>query len=140
MPVKMDLRHTEKAIKTLLKFDKILGAVAEDARGNILKLWEKGRGADGKNMPVLTFDYFQKKKASGRKGIRDLNWSGLLWKSLHVDDDTKLKKRIRFFAPFLDQARGNLRYAPNMMTVGENLQKRANKLATVMFWKAVNKG
>jgi hypothetical protein len=141
MPIKVDLRHTEKAIKTLKEFDKILGSVSEATRGDIVKLWNKGFGANGFKMPVLTEKYAKKKGMSGRTPIRNLNFKGLLQQGLGIRKDKTLRWVIGWQdIEELKKARGNNNHAPNMMTVGAPLRVKAQTRANRLFWKSVNRG
>jgi hypothetical protein len=141
MPNKVDLRHTKKSIKTLKEFDRILGAVSEDTRGQIVKLWNKGFGANGFQMKSLTPKYAAKKGKSGRVPIRNLNFKGLLQQSMSVRKDKTLRWVIGWQdIEQLKIARGNNTYAPNMMSVGPVLQVRAQTKANKLFWKSVNRG
>jgi hypothetical protein len=140
--VKIELNNTKMAIKTLKNFDKILGAVAEDTKGKIIKLWLKGFGANGKRMKGLTKKYRDKKILELGTGKRDLFGFG---KGDHMQEAFSVRKLKRFRWVLgwqerrqLDKARGNTKHAPGMLSVGKKLEQEAINNADKLYWKQVN--
>jgi hypothetical protein len=137
MAVKLELSATKSAIRQLQRFDKILMQGAIFARGEIIKLWIRAKGADGKPMDDLRDKYKDKKEESGRAGVRNLIWSGKLHQGLKVFNKSFSKKIITFMTPEIKKARGNVKYAPNMLSVGKKLENATRRVVDNLFWRKV---
>jgi hypothetical protein len=157
--VKLDLKTTESAIKQLNDFSKILGQGAEFLRGRVIRNWGKAKSPDGSTFRSLstkahffnvgtsssprymTFEggYKQYKEATGRKGIRDLTFTGRMINGFKVFKKHAFKYVLGFTAPEKDKARGNNARTPNMLKVSSKLEKLVTKFVNKTFWKGVKK-
>jgi len=137
MPNRVKLEGSTKVLNRLKKFDSIMIQSTEFLRGEILKRWLKATGADDRPMPVLTAKYLDKKKKSGRKGIRDLNFTGKMQQGLYIFSASITKKILRFRPPEMPKARGNVKHAPGMMSASNSLEKKIQQFANKSFWSGL---
>ena len=132
---KVNLPTIKKRIDTLSGTKKLLAAAGELTRGYVLKSWGGGKGPDDVQFNKLTDKYALYKTKKGRNNIRDLLFTGKMGKSLYVDLSKKDRAILKFGAPFIEQARGNVKYAPNMMAVGSRLIIKVTQLVRELVKK-----
>ena len=138
MAVKLELSATKSAIKQLQRFDKILFQGAEETKRVVMDNWDSARGADGKKMPALTDKYKKIKAKDSKTPIRDLSYkTGQLRSGFKVFDKSFSRKILTFVPDQIKKARGNVKYAKNMMTVSERLERDIIKFVNKLFWKKI---
>lgn len=125
--VKKNLRHLETVKKNLEDTTDNLGQTAEFVIGEIIDLWGKGKGATGTKMKKLSTKYGNKKEKSGRKRIRDLNWTGDLYRALFPKKEAKDRYALTFSKDAMGKAVGNYNKDNRMFTVGKKLRKESVK-------------
>jgi len=155
--VKLDLGATKATIKQLRDFDKILFQGAEFLRGKILSNWSRAKSPDGSPFKSLstkayyfnvgtatsprwmTFEggYKEFKQATGRKGIRNLNFTGKMTQGFYVDNSKAFVKTLKFRSPEIPKARGNYNRTPNMLTLSRKIEKLTVNVINNLFWKKI---
>lgn len=135
MGIKIFIPTVNDRAKKLKSFENILYKVTERLLDLITQNWDKGKGANDKKMPKLTATYMKTKEKSGRRGIRDLNWKGHMVGSL----TPVFRNKDRYVLTFrgvdqLNKARGNVRWADNMMSpISDRINRKLQKLAFALF-------
>jgi len=125
-----NLKGYQKALKS--DSDKALMSASQILRGNIVKEWLAGRGADGKQFAKGTKEYLKYKRSKGRKAKIDLNFSGDLQQSFAA-------KKVRtgliqlYFSSALQRkkAQGLYNRRRNMLKVSKKLKH----LTRMNYWK-----
>jgi hypothetical protein len=124
----MKLDSIKTLTKNLKNIDKAMFKGASLAQSEILEDWSKGRGANSKALKKLTRVYKSRKMKSGRKGIRDLNLSGDLYRSFIVKKESIVRWALTFTKDAMGKARGNYEVDNNMMKVSKRLAEKVNRL------------
>lgn len=137
MKVKVSTATTDSVIRQLKNIDSIMFKVSEHLRGIIIKNWDKARGADDKPFPTLNAKYEEKKIKSGRKGIRNLLYTGKMIQGFKVFKKTSNKWILAFASPERDKARSNQKKATGMLDVSSKNETIIKKLAEKLFWSKV---
>lgn len=119
------IRALERGVKDARR---VMFFTASVTQGQILDNWARGRGADNKTMSKLTNRYRKIKTNKGRKGKRDLNFKGNLWAAMVV----RMKGKYIALITWKDalnrkKAEGNVKHAPNMMTLSKKAVKGISK-------------
>lgn len=115
----------------------IIMAAALAVRAKLLLNWTRGVGADDRSMPGLSPGYKKRKvegKSQGgkgsppgknRTGIRDLNYSGQLYRSLSTRRDSPTSAAVFFSGARNNSvASGNYGKTPGMMDLSEKFRKQ----------------
>ena len=118
------LDDTKKVVKNIKGIQSIMIRAGELAIGEIVKKWNKGKGGNNKTMKALTDKYRAKKKASGRRGIRDLNWTGDLYRSFITRREGSDKVALTFTNDAKSKAAANYNRDNNMMKVGRDIRNK----------------
>jgi len=123
---------TIKYIQTLTNPPKeLLIAAGEMVTGELIKLWQDGRGGDGVPMKGYTYAYSKKKIKDGRNASVDMTWSQDMIKSMGVKRTTKYSAIVSAGGgradgkSNLDILRGNVAIRPNLMKEGKETIKAA---------------
>lgn len=128
--VKLDLRNMENRTKVMKKeMNSMVFQVGLRAKLLIIDNHLKGKGADDKKFNKLTPDYKEMKVQSGRSGQRTLNFTGKLHIGLEVVRKSVGRYILKFRNDQLKKARGNARYAPNMIVpVSDRIDRKLQQL------------
>lgn len=130
MAVRVKLPTIKDREKKAKNIDKILFQVGGRLQLLLENNWDKGLGSDGKKLPALTKAYEKKKSASGRKGVRTFSFSGLMRQGLFLARVSRSKLRLKFVNSQIPKARGNVKYAQNMMVpISDKIDRKLQKLA-----------
>lgn len=155
--VKIDLTTTKSVIEELERFSKILFQGAEYTRGIIVKNWLKGKSPNSMPFkPLSTKEFFfnvgsktnpkwetlpggykEFKERTGRQGIRNLTFTGLMIQGFKVFKKAAFRMVLGFTTPEINKARGNRTHAPDMMSVGPKLERKVIKFVEKKFWQGV---
>jgi len=124
------LKNIENRISKLKHIDKVLFIVGNRLNLLIQHNWDKQIGADGNKMPKLSIDYKSEKEQSGRNGIRNLSYTGLMRLGLTLFKMSKERLRLGFVNNQIEKARSNYKKANNMMRpVSDDINHKLQKIA-----------